>query len=91
MSVALHEIGHVLGVGTPDAFKTQIVDGAFAGPKTTAIFGGPLPLTPDLAHVPNTTMSGGTRVLMDRSDAPGTRYLPTPLDQAALEDLGHTF
>jgi hypothetical protein len=91
VSVALHELGHVLGFGTADAFKSQIVDGAFAGPRTKALFGGPLPLTPDQAHVPNTTMSGGTRVLMDQSDATGTRYLPTALDRAVLEDLGHTF
>lgn len=91
VSVALHELGHVLGFGTADVFKNQIVDGAFAGPKTKARFGGPLPLTPDQAHVPNTTMSGGTRLLMDQSDAPGTRYLPTALDRAVMEDLGHTF
>jgi len=91
VSVALHELGHVLGFGTADAFRKQIVDGAFAGPKTTALFGGPLPLTADQAHVPNATMSGGTRLLMDSSDAPGTRYLPTLLDQAVLEDLGHRF
>lgn len=91
VSVALHELGHVLGFGTANAFKNQVVGGAFAGPKTKALFGGPLPLTPDQAHVPNTTMSGGTRALMDQSDATGTRYLPTPLDQAVLEDLGHGF
>jgi hypothetical protein len=89
--VALHELGHVLGFGTAEAFKSKIANGAFTGAKTTALFGGPLPLTPDLAHVPITTMSGGHRVLMDQSDATGTRYLPTPLDQAVMEDLGHHF
>jgi len=91
VSVALHEIGHTLGFGTADSFKTKISGGAFTGAKTVALFGGPLPLTGDLGHVPNTTMSGGHRLLMDLSDGTGTRYLPTPLDQAVLEDLGLHF
>jgi hypothetical protein len=28
---------------------------------------------------------------MDQSDALGTRYLPTPLDRAVMEDLGLHF
>ena len=91
VSVALHEIGHTLGFGTADAFESKIVGGAFTGAKVQALFGGPLPLTPDLGHVPNTTMSGGHRMLMDLSDGAGTRYLPTPLDQAVFEDLGLHF
>jgi hypothetical protein len=91
VSVALHELGHVLGFGTAAAFKAQIAGGQFTGPKATALNGGPLPLAPDLAHVPNGTMSGGQRMLMDTSDALGARYLPTPLDQAVLEDLGYRF
>jgi len=91
VSVALHEIGHTLGFGTADSFKSKISGGAFTGAKTVALFGGPLPLTADLGHVPNTTMSGGHRLLMDLSDGMGTRYLPTPLDQAVLEDLGLHF
>ncbi|MBX3192259.1 MAG: hypothetical protein KF819_35040 [Labilithrix sp.] len=91
VSVALHEIGHVLGFATSDAFKGQIANGAFTGPKTQSRHGGPLALTPDLGHVPNETMSGGRRLLMDQSDAAGTRYLPTPLDLAVFEDLGFVF
>jgi hypothetical protein len=91
VSVALHEVGHALGFGTADAFKAKIAGGSFTGAKTVALFGGPLPLTGDLGHVPNTTMSGGHRLLMDLSDGTGTRYLPTPLDQAVLEDLGLHF
>jgi hypothetical protein len=91
VSVALHEIGHVLGFGTADAFKAQISGATFTGAKAQALYGGPLPLTPDLGHVPNATMSGGRRLLMDQSDALGARYLPTPLDQAVFEDLGLHF
>ena len=91
VSVALHELGHVLGFGTAAAFKSKISAGAFTGQKTQTLVGGPLTLSPDLAHVPNTTMSGGQRLLMDVSDATGTRYLPTPLDRAVFEDLGYHF
>jgi hypothetical protein len=91
VSVALHEIGHVLGFGTADSFKSKITNGSFTGSKAVAAFGGPLPLTPDLGHVPNTTLSGGQRLLMDQSDATGARYLPTPLDKAIMEDLGFHF
>lgn len=91
VSVALHEIGHVLGFGTSDVFKSKVTAGAFTGAKAQALFGGPVPLSPDQSHVPNATMSGGARLLMDVSDATGTRYLPTPLDRAMFEDLGWTF
>ena len=91
VSVALHEIGHALGFGTADSFKSKITAGAFTGAKTVALFGAPMPLTADRGHVPNTTMSSGRRMLMDLSDGTGVRYLPTPLDQAVFEDLGLHF
>lgn len=91
VSVALHEIGHTLGFGTANAFKTKVSGGEFTGAKAEALFGGPLPLTADLGHVPNTTMSGGHRMLMDLSDGTGMRYVPTPLDRAVFEDLGFHF
>lgn len=91
VSVALHEIGHVLGFGTADTFKSKIAGATFTGAKAQALYGGPVPLSPDLGHVPNTTLSGGQRLLMDVSDARGVRYLPTPLDRAIFEDLGFHF
>ncbi len=91
VSVALHEIGHTLGFGTADSFKTKITGTTFTGAKAQAVYGGPVPLTADLGHVPNTIMSEGHRLLMDQSDAMGTRYLPTALDRAMFEDLGYRF
>lgn len=90
-SVALHELGHALGFGTADAFKANISGTTFTGANARAIHGGPLPLTSDLGHVPDATRSEGQRLLMDQSDSPGTRYLPTALDKAVLEDLGLHF
>lgn len=91
VSVALHEIAHTLGFGTADAFASNAAGATFTGTKTKALFGGPLPLTADRSHVPNGTMSGAQRMLMDVSDGAGARYLPTPLDRAVLEDLGFHF
>lgn len=91
VSVALHEIGHSLGFGTADAFKGKISNGTFTGARAQAVYGGAVPLTPDLGHVPNATMSDGRRLLMDQSDAPGVRYTPTTLDRAIFEDLGYGF
>lgn len=81
----------MVGFGTADAFKSKIAGGAFTGAKAQALHGGPVPLSPDLRHVPNALMSGGSRLLMDVSDARGIRYVPTPLERAMFEDLGFHF
>lgn len=89
VSVALHELGHVLGFGTADPFKAFVVDGKFTGAKAVGAFGGPVPLV-NGAHFPNDIL-GADRPLMDVSDALGTRYVPKPLDIAVFQDLGYTF
>jgi len=94
VSVALHEIGHVLGFGTADAFKALATSGAFDGAKARAAAGGKAPaLTSDHAHFASTVLvtGAGTHPLMDVSDKAGTRYLPTAIDLAVLEDLGFRF
>jgi hypothetical protein len=90
LTVALHELGHVLGIGACDAF-TNLVDanGRFAGPKAVAVYGGPVPLSPDRAHLAKGTTSAGRPVLMDPGDRVGTRNYPTPLDVAMLADIGY--
>jgi hypothetical protein len=89
LSVALHEIGHVLGFGTAASFERQVDGGHFIGPRAVAVYGGPVPLSGDGAHLLNSVLFGSQRVLMDVSDSPGLRSLPTGLDLAALEDLGY--
>jgi hypothetical protein len=92
LSVALHEIGHVLGFGTADAFKAMIAGSAFTGAKAKAAHGGAaVPLTSDRKHVPNTLTSGGERLLMNVSFPAGSRYSVTALDQAFFGDLGYHF
>lgn len=89
-STALHELGHVLGVGTSDAYRAHITsDGdEFLGPRTVEVFGGPLPLEPD-AHVASRISFENTRVLMDDTLSARTRVLPSRLDMALLEDIGY--
>jgi len=89
LSVALHELGHVLGFGASDAFVAQVVGAEFRGPDAELFWGGPVPLSPDGLHIEASVRVEGHRPLMDPSDAPGERYLPTPLDLAMLADVGY--
>jgi hypothetical protein len=92
VSVALHEMGHVLGFGTADAFKALASNGSFGGTKAKAAAGGTAPaLSGDGSHFASTVLVSGKRPLMDVSDAAATRYLPTSIDLAVLEDLGFQF
>jgi hypothetical protein len=95
-SVALHELGHVLGIGTSASWFALDSDGAFTGPASTAAYGGAVPLDEHGAHWAPGTMSTiyGTEVpqdaSMDPSLATGTRKYLTALDVAGLSDVGWT-
>lgn len=91
LTIALHELGHVLGFGTSDAFKGRIASGAFTGADAAMLYGGPVPLSSDRRHVPDSLTFGGTRLLMNVTFPPGVRYAPTSLDKAIFEDLGYHF
>ena len=99
-STALHEIGHILGVGISDSFKSFIETGSiFTGPRTTLINGGaPLELTDGNAHVKET---GATTSLHPYANSDGEQvsaflsFRPirvrrelTLLDTALLDDIG---
>jgi len=94
-SVALHELGHVLGIGTATSWD-NLVNGAnqFTGAASMAAFGGAVPLTSDHAHWLSGTMSTlpGTSTFqeaaMDPSLTTGTRKDFTVLDFAGLDDIG---
>ena len=90
ITVALHELGHVLGFGTAEAFKAQITAGKFVGKKAVALYGGPVPLSGG-AHFPKGVLGSDEHPLMDVSDPNGRRSLPLPLDIAVFEDLGYQF
>ncbi len=88
-AVMLHELVHVLGVGTAESWFADVntATNQFIGPNAEAAYGGPVPLdtaTGD-AHWATGTQSGGIAALM-------TEYADiqqvTPLDWAGLEDVG---
>jgi hypothetical protein len=88
LSVAAHELGHVLGISSGTAFTRWVVGGKFTGPKAKALYGGDVPA--DGGHFADGTMHKGQEVMMDPSIASGTRKLPTDLDFAGFDDVGWT-
>nr|WP_290222820.1 hypothetical protein [Trichocoleus desertorum] len=89
LSTALHEIGHVLGLGTSPVFKTIGQGAAFSGPNARDVNGGqPIPLDSDLGHIQDGFLSDGKPILMGATN-PGVRQTITRLDQAMLADIGY--
>jgi hypothetical protein len=51
ISTALHELGHLLGIGTANSWDAQIDSNKrFNGVRSMASFGGPVPVTNDQGH-----------------------------------------
>ncbi len=86
LSVAVHELGHVLGVAISPSWAALVWGGDFHGPAATAAYGGPPPVSSTgwAAGV----SSGGAQTAMNVYLSPGQRKLFTPLDWAGLEDIG---
>ena len=92
LSVAAHEVAHLFGFGTSESWNVLTTGGRFTGPAATTLFddtGSPT-LDPDDAHWSDGLRDGGREVAMDPQITVGTRRLPTPLDLAALDDIGWT-
>ena len=88
LSVAVHEIGHVLGIGTSGTFDSWIIDDAFTGPNALRVNqGAPIPLTEDHAHVEDGFW--GDLVSLDPILTTGTRVLISDHDKALLADIGY--
>jgi hypothetical protein len=94
-SVALHEIGHVLGVGTANSWD-NLVNGSnlFTGSASAAANGGNVPLASGSSHWNNDQASTLTNTgavqeaALDPNLTVGTRKQFTVLDWAALDDIG---
>ena len=87
-SVALHEMGHVLGLGTAGSWNNLLDgNGNFVGPTA-----GTVALSADQAHFASGTQSTVNGVAQDAAMTPsitsGTRKEFTALDFAALRDIG---
>jgi hypothetical protein len=91
-SVALHELGHLLGLGSSDSWKNNTSGTSFVGTNALAAYGGNVPLEGDTVHWLDGTKSTVNGVeqetLMDPTIHVGTRKVYTELDLAALKDVG---
>lgn len=95
-SLALHEIGHVLGLGISPSWKHWVNQSQFTGPFSVALNNGPVALTEDGSHWENGTTSsvnglGLFETAMDPSIFLNTRKHFTDLDIAGLRDVGWEF
>ncbi|MEM1227164.1 MAG: dockerin type I domain-containing protein [Planctomycetota bacterium] len=92
LSVAMHELFHVLGFGLSASWNT-LADGAvFNGPKTQVAYqqlGGGDTVPIDREHFETPLIGNvGNIALMEARISPGTRQPATPLDFAGLDDIG---
>ena len=77
-----------MGFGPAGSFQALVnFTGEFTGPAAANIYGSDVPLEPDRAHWDD-ALTGVPEPAMDPSITLGTRKDLTPLDYAALADLG---
>ncbi len=87
ISVALHEIGHILGIGTTPTFDDIGEGGTFDGFNALKVSNGEgIPLESDLGHVVDGFSDSS--VLLDPILNTG-RNLPSDIDLALLADIGY--
>lgn len=100
-SVAQHELGHLLGLGTSSRWFDQVAGNAFHGPWAKGVYGGPVPLQSGGLHWADGVNGFGCHcpscvgVSAVSAQASLTPTLPTgrrvgfsELDFAALRDIG---
>jgi hypothetical protein len=90
LAVAMHEIGHILGIGTAPSWFARVSGTSFLGAATSAVEGGFAPqVTPGGSHWAQTDLDP-TQGQPDMTPIiqTGVRKLFTNLDYAALKDIG---
>jgi hypothetical protein len=87
-SVAAHELGHVLGIGTAPQWTALRAGNTFRGASAMATYGGAVPLSSDGSHWADGVTSNGQHTSYDPILPLGQRVGHTALDAAALRDLG---
>jgi len=90
-SVAIHELGHLMGIsGGNPSWTRWIIEGEFEGPVSLGEFDGvgSVPLDVDEGHWGEGITDNGQEAAMDPSLNSGARKEFTDLDFAGLVDLG---
>jgi len=92
LSSAIHELGHVFGIGTAESWSARVPSKQFEGERSQRAHGGPVPLHDDFGHWENGTQSWARGVPQEAALtpglAPGQRRWLSELDLAALRDIG---
>ncbi len=92
LTVAIHELGHLFGFGSAPSFQNLIdtVNNEFDGPKSVAEYDetGSPPLNSNGDHWAEGTADDEIETSMDPTIASNKRKLFSPLDFAAIDDLG---
>lgn len=89
LTTAVHELGHVLGIGPGGAFARLVQDGTFVGPHAMAVYGGPVPLADAYGHIAEDVTIDGQTPIMATGRIRGRRYAITRLDIAMMADIGY--
>jgi VCBS repeat protein/FG-GAP repeat protein len=87
-SVATHELGHILGIGTAPQWHGKVSGAYFNGSYATGVYGAPVPLNADRSHWADTVTINGQPVSLDPVLNYGARVTWSVLDQSALRDIG---
>lgn len=90
ITVAQHELGHLLGIGTAPSWNTFVSGGTFNGPVSVAEYDGTgnVPLSGSQDHLATSVTEGGQVALLSPTITTGTRKLATAIDFALLDDIG---
>ncbi|MEP0870407.1 hypothetical protein NDA01_11395 [Trichocoleus desertorum AS-A10] len=89
ISLAMHEIQHVLGIGTSSIFEEIGAGGFFDGPNSLMVNNGaPIPLDSVLAHPDQSFVVDGRSPVISPTYTSG-REVPTRADLAILADIGY--
>lgn len=95
LAVAMHELSHLMGFGfnASTSFQNKVLDGFFIGPAVIGLQGGATELFAGGDHWADSVTSkpfvvDAPRPALNRFVFPGERNTLTPLDYAALDDIG---
>lgn len=86
--VAQNGVMHLLGFGASEAWGVLSATGSFLGTNAVASYGTAVPLTSGKFEWAEDTLSNGARTPMDSEFEDGERVALTPLDLAAMKDIG---